>query len=223
MAPTLAVARASLTSLLAGPTSSEKAAGLTTAIPAGTHLLAVSIKDRTATVDLSKPFARGGGSLSMTARLAQVVYTVTQFPTVSDVRFRLDGRPVTVFGGEGVMLAHPVGRSTFEALAPAILVETPTPGMTVFSPVHLSGTADVFEAVFQARVVGPKGQVLAQTQVHASSGSGTRGGFDVRVAYSGTATGRGLVMVFDLSPRDGSRQHLVRVPVVFTKSPLPHS
>ncbi len=46
----------------------------------------------------------------MFARLAQVVYTLTEFDTVKDVRFMLDGEPVDVFSGEGILLEEPVGR-----------------------------------------------------------------------------------------------------------------
>ena len=37
----------------------------------------------------------------MQTRLAQVVYTLTQFPTVDGVVFSLDGEPIDVLGGEG--------------------------------------------------------------------------------------------------------------------------
>ena len=54
----------------------------------------------------------------MEARLGQVVYTLTQFPTVQKVRFELDGRPVNVFSSEGIVLDHPVGRSDYQDLSP---------------------------------------------------------------------------------------------------------
>ena len=104
VAPTKAVGRAAVEQLLAGPTADEQAAGLHTEIPAGTELLDLDIADGAATVDLSGEFVSGGGSLSMRARLAQVVYTLTQFPTVDGVAFRIDGKPTTTFGGEGVLI-----------------------------------------------------------------------------------------------------------------------
>jgi hypothetical protein len=67
------VAAAALMALLGGPTASERAAGVTSAVPAGTRLLAVSIKRGVATVDLTSDYQSGGGSLSMQLRLGQVV------------------------------------------------------------------------------------------------------------------------------------------------------
>jgi hypothetical protein len=115
-AATPRVATAAMQALLAGPNTDERAAGVTTAIPAGTRLIGISIKDRVATVDLTSEFQSGGGALAMQMRLAQVVYTLTQFPTVSAVRFSLDGAPVDVFSSEGIVLDHPVGRADYKDL-----------------------------------------------------------------------------------------------------------
>ncbi len=104
------VARLALTALLAGPTDTERAAGLRTAIPTGTRLRALSLAGGVLTVDLSSQYGTGGGSLSVMMRLAEVVYTATQFSTVKSVAFEMDGRPVTAFTGEGVVLDHPQGR-----------------------------------------------------------------------------------------------------------------
>ena len=126
-AATPRVATAALQALLAGPSAGERAAGVTSAIPEGTRLLGISIKDGVATVDLTSEFQSGGGSLSMQMRLAQVVYTVTQFPTVRAVRFSLDGAPVDVFSSEGIVLDHPVGRSDYEGLLRGATASTTAP------------------------------------------------------------------------------------------------
>jgi spore germination protein GerM len=116
-AATPRIATAALAALLAGPTRAERASGVATAIPGGTRPLGISIRDGIAKVDLTSEYQSGGGSLSMQVRLAQVVYTLTQFPTVKAVRFQLDGRPVDVFSGEGIVLDHPVGRSDYRDLS----------------------------------------------------------------------------------------------------------
>jgi spore germination protein GerM len=82
---TATVATAALKTLLAGPTAEETAAGLSTAIPAGSRLASLSIGGGLATVDLSSEFAGGSAGESMGQRAAEVVYTLTRFPTVDRV------------------------------------------------------------------------------------------------------------------------------------------
>ncbi len=101
--------------LLAGPSPTEAGAGLGTAIPEGTTLGGLVIEGGTATVDLSRSFESGGGTLGMTLRLAQVTCTLDQFDSVTGVRFALDGELITVFSGEGIILDRPVTCSSYGA------------------------------------------------------------------------------------------------------------
>ena len=89
---TPAVARGAVEALLDGPDSFETGIGMTSQIPPGTELLGLDIDSGVATVDLSTEFASGGGSLSMGLRVAQVVFTLTQFDTVDTVSILLEGR-----------------------------------------------------------------------------------------------------------------------------------
>lgn len=209
------VARAAMEALLEGPTGDEAETGLTTAIPEGTELLDIAIEDRVAIVDLSGDFESGGGTLSMRSRLAQVVYTLTQFPTVDGVQFRLDGVDTDTFGGEGVTIDTPTDRSDFEDVTPAIFVESPPQGATVSSPLRVTGTANTFEAVFQLNVVDNSGLILYDEPVMATSGTGTRGTFDVTVEFDLERAGAGSIIVFELSAQDGSQINVVEVPVTF--------
>ncbi len=215
---TQGVAAAAVQELVKGPTAAEKGLDgrLSSAVPSATRLLGISVKDGVALVDLSKEFASGGGSLSMSLRLAQMVYTLTQFPTIDSVNFALDGKRISVFGGEGIILDHPVGRKDYEELTPAILVEDPTLGDRVTSPLSLRGTANVFEAVFQVELLDGNGAVLAKTRVQASSGTGTRGRFAATLRFS-PATSEGRLVAFALSPKDGSRIDVVTIPVRFAR------
>jgi len=174
-------------------------------------LLGIAIGNGTATVDLSGAFESGGGSLSMLGRLAQVTYTLTQFPTVGSVVFHVDGKPVTAFGGEGIVLDHPATRATFESVTPAILVESPARGSVVSSPLRITGTADVFEAQFQAELTDATGAVIVTQPVHATAGTGTRGTFDATLTFA--STGKATLTVFDLSPKDGSRTDQIEIPL----------
>ncbi|MFH0915606.1 MAG: GerMN domain-containing protein [bacterium] len=211
------VGAAAMKALLEGPSAEERTAGMFSAIPDGTTFLGLSIKDGVATVDLSREYASGGGSLSMAMRLAEVVFTLTQFPTVDGVNFKLDGKPVDVFGGEGIILDHPVNRTDYEELSPAILVESPTLGDAVGSPLRVVGTANVFEAVFRINIVNWDGLIIADEVVTATSGTGTRGTFDVTIPFTVDRAGLGALIVFAQSPKDGSQIDVVEIPLQLEK------
>jgi len=209
---TPAVARAALTELLKGPTAGERADGLATAIPSGTALRDISLSDGVATVDVDGTFDDGGGSASMLGRVAQIVATLTRFPTIERVAFRIDGEPVQAVGGEGVVVDPPVGRRAIEEQTPQILVESPLPGDTVRSPIRLRGTANVFEATVSIDVRGANGKLLKRTFTTATSGTGTRGTFDTEVALP-NGTGPVTVVAYESSAEDGRPLHVVELPL----------
>lgn len=212
---TAAVAASAVEELLKGPLESEIGVGLTTSVPKDTLLLGVTIADKAATVDLSRGFESGGGTLSIAMRLAQVVYTLTQFPTVETVEFKLDGEPVELFSSEGLILDHPVGRDAYEELTPAILVESPCIGDTVASPMRVWGTANTFEASFVINIVDWDGRIVKEQNVMATSGTGTRGTFDVSVPFEWDLYPRGALIAFESSAKDGSPLHVVEIPLSF--------
>lgn len=211
---TPAIARAAMEELLAGPNATETGWGFGSEVPDGTRLLGLTIDGGTARVDLSGDFESGGGMLSVTMRLAQVVYTLTQFPTVERVVLMMDGEVVDVFTGEGLMLDEPRTRADFEYVLPAIFLESPTPGQAAGNPVRLTGTANTFEAAFMVRILGQDGSVIVEQPAMATSGTGTRGTFDVTVNYPLAAGGNGAVVVYEQSAEDGSDINIVEVPVV---------
>ncbi len=151
----------------------------------------------------------------MALRVAQVVYTLTQFPTVARVAFRLDGEPVDAIGGEGVVVSPPVDRSDFEAQTPAILVESVGPGDEVSSPLRVTGTANTFEATLNLRLVGGGGEVLYDDFATATSGTGTRGTFDVTIEFD--AEGPATLVAYEHSAEDGSEINVVAIPVVLRR------
>ncbi|MBW4445089.1 MAG: GerMN domain-containing protein [Plectolyngbya sp. WJT66-NPBG17] len=87
---------------------------LMTGIPNGTTLRSLKVKSDSVYIDLSKAFASGGGSLSMTGRLAQILYTATSLNPTAKVFLSVEGKPLTVLGGEGLIVDQPLTRSQFE-------------------------------------------------------------------------------------------------------------
>jgi germination protein M len=214
---TTAVAKAAMTALLAGPTKAE--AGdrtITTAIPDGTSLRGVAIKNGIATVDLSTEYDSGGGTASMRYRLAQVVYTLTQFSTVKSVVFQIEGQTVTVFGSEGIVLDGPSKRADWTDELPAMFVDRPAYGAAIGNPGPVSGNADVFEATFRLAVLDGSGKVLVDQGVMASCGTGCRGTFQATVSYTIAKAQWGTLRVYDPSAKDGSPQSVRDYPVWLT-------
>jgi Sporulation and spore germination/Immunoglobulin-like domain of bacterial spore germination len=208
------VGTAALEALLEGPDSFEEGYGLRTAIPDGTQLLGLSINDGIARVDLTSEFETGGGSASMQARLAQVVYTITQFPTVKGVVFSLDGEPIDVLGGEGIIIDHPLTRRDYADLLPAILVLRPALTEAVESPVLIRGSANVFEANVGIQVLDENGDVIAETFTTATCGTGCRGTFRIDVPFEVDHAQQGTIVLHDDDAAGtGAFPHEVRIPV----------
>ena len=209
------VGTAALEALLRGPTSLERDAGVGTQIPDGTELLGLIVDDGIATVDLTSEYESGGGTASMTMRLAQVVCTLDQFPTVKGVLFRLDGQPVDVLGGEGIVIDHPLRCRDYRDLLPAILVTSPTIGEEVSTPVTVTGSANVFEANVTVDVVDAAGRVVGTAFTTATCGTGCRGTFSVTVSYEIRDAQRGEIVVHDDDAAGtGHPPHEVHIPVV---------
>jgi germination protein M len=206
---TPAVGAAAMNALLAGPSADESSVtSITSAIPAGSRLLGLSIVNGIATVDLSSEFESGGGSASVLIRLGQVVYTLTRFPTIQSVLFQIEGRPVTVFSSEGIVLDGPVGRAAYDDLLPAIFVYRPAFGASIGNPARITGSANVFEATFLATLLDGSGATIAESQVMATCGTGCRGTFDVTVPYTVDEAGWGTLRVWDGSAKDGSPENV---------------
>lgn len=204
---TTAVARAAMNALLDGPNAKERGASpaVSSTIPSGTKLLGLSIKDGVATVDLSGEFESGGGSASQISRLGQIVFTLTQFPSVDSVALRIDGRPVTVFGSEGIVLDGPVGRfddselglSMFESVLPAIFVDGPAWGAALGNPGRVTGTANTYEAWFSLTLHDGSGRALNLWPGRATCGTGCRGTFDMTLSYALSEPQWGTLRVLD--------------------------
>lgn len=109
-------AKAALTELSRGPTAGEREKGLSSTVPSEVRTRRVDFGNGVLTVDLSDDFERGGGSAEMQGRLYQVFYTLTQPRDVEAVSLLIEGRPVRVFGGEGILVDSPWFRAEHERL-----------------------------------------------------------------------------------------------------------
>jgi len=90
--------------------------------------------------------------------------------------------------------------------------ESPLPGDSVASPIHVTGTANVFEATVSFEVRDHAGDVVMRGFTTATSGNGTRGTFETELAVPELA-GPATIVAFEASAEDGSPLHVVQVPV----------
>ena len=127
------------------------------------------------------------------AALAQIVYSLTSFPTVQSVNGKT--------------------RKDVEGFAPAILVEDPSPGESVRSPIHVTGTANTYEATFNYSLRDAAGKQLAHDYVTATSGNGERGTFAFDVPFSVDTAQNGTLRVFELSAENGAVVHEREIPL----------
>jgi hypothetical protein len=208
---TTGIGQAALDRMLTGPSAAEYAAGLRSRIPAGTTVRGVRISAGIATVDLSSSFESAASPSAMPLRIAQVVYTLTQFPTVTGVRFSINGQAKTLIGG--VPVQSPQTRAMYSGYLPAITVRSPVIGAQVGNPVTVSGTADVFEATVSVRILDSAGHEIARTFTTATCGTGCRGDYSVTIPYSVPRTQPGTIVVFESSARDGQPVNVQQIPV----------
>ena len=198
------ISATALSALVGGPDVAENAAGLSSAIPVGTKVLGLRISSGTATVDFNDAFSAPSSPGAELDRVAQVVYTLTQFPTVNHVAFEISGSTPATFASGAVSLTNAIGRNDVLAALPAILVETPAVGDSLHGAVRLSGLANVFEAQFNMQLVSADGKVLIDQPVHATAGSGTWGTFDVTFPFTAAAAPTSTLRIYDASMKDGS-------------------
>jgi spore germination protein GerM len=211
---TAGVGTRALEMLLGGPTNAEDAAQVGTSINPGTRLLGLSIDDGVATVDLDEAFRAEETPAIAVGSLSQIVYTLTQFDSIQEVLFQVDGAPLTNFGG--YELDGPQGRADFADQLPWILVESPRIGQRVSSPVTISGSANVFEAVVSISVLDEERRTLASTFTMATCGTGCRGTYSTDVRYDVGTTQPGTIRVYEVSAMDGSQINVVDIPVTLT-------
>jgi spore germination protein GerM len=110
-ASTPAQLTATLEQLLSQP---PQTGDLASTIPANTRLLDVAIHDDGIHVNLSGEFTSGGGSAAMVGRLGQILSTATTLDPSAPVWIAVDGEPLTVLGGEGILVNQPMTRAEFD-------------------------------------------------------------------------------------------------------------
>ena len=103
----------SLKTMLTGPSADEVNRGILNIIPKNTRVLSAAIRGSTAYINFSEDFLFNTfGVEGYVAQLRQIVWTVTEFPTVNDVQILIEGRRQDYLG-EGIYIGSPINRQSF--------------------------------------------------------------------------------------------------------------
>ena len=125
----------------------------------------------------------------------------TRVPELVPIRHaRMAASPFAFYRGAAAVMARD-------------LATTPQTGMRVSSPVTIAGSADVFEATVNIRVLDANGEVIAESFAMATCGTGCRGDFSTQVDVPIDAEQPGTIQVFEYSAKDGSMINMVEIPV----------
>lgn len=89
-------------------------ADMTSAIPTETKLNKLTVQTDGVHIDLNQAFTTGGGSASMQGRLGQVIYTASSLNPQEKVWLSIEGEPLEVLGGEGLLVSQPMTRQEFD-------------------------------------------------------------------------------------------------------------
>ena len=192
--PSLGVARIALTILV---TEQPEDPGLINLVPDGTSLLGVDLDGTTLTVDLDLPDRINLGADFEAAMYQQIVHTGAQFATVEAVRVLDNGE--TPASGH-LDLSEPLEPDEF-ALAP-IIITSPEEGEQVDSgEITVTGTANVFEANVELRLVNPSEEVVEETFTTATCGTGCRGEWEH--TFTVDEPGRWTIVAIEPDMSDG--------------------
>jgi hypothetical protein len=99
--------------LLQGPSVDERNRGLITLIPPGAKFLSAQVRGSTAYLSFSEEFQFNTyGVEGYIGQLRQIIWTVTEFPNITDVQILIEGRRIDYLG-ERIAIGSPLGRDSF--------------------------------------------------------------------------------------------------------------
>jgi germination protein M len=107
---TKSILESTMRELIKGPTPLEKKRGYLTAVPRDLRLNGIRLKNRTVELDFSSAIERDATGSILLNRIDQIVYTATQFPGVTGVIIKINGKKRETLGADGLSIGGPLQR-----------------------------------------------------------------------------------------------------------------
>ncbi|HOK80313.1 MAG TPA: GerMN domain-containing protein [bacterium] len=106
--------KSAITELISGPDSDQLASGYVSCVPSDAMILGVKVENDLIYLDFDENIESGGGISEIRGRLAQIVFTATQFNPDAGVRILIKGKEIKSFSGEGITdVEKPMYRKDF--------------------------------------------------------------------------------------------------------------
>ena len=207
-----AVARAAVEELVHGTAQDPDHS---TPFPRAATINAVSISSGVATVDWSAEVLNASVGAEQEERgIQSLVYTLTEFPTITGVRFTVEGkasgsasngRRIEDWWGHVGLGGQPFKRAAAPGLLEPVTLWTPVEGDRSTGAITLRGDATVFEATVSIRLVDATGRTIAEAFTTAGEGAPGRGAFESTLTFAPPATPQTWnVIAYEASAEDGS-------------------
>ncbi len=209
---TSALAKAALDELLTGEAQD---ADHTVPFAETAAVNSVVINDEVATVDWNADVLKSsGGGVVENLAIQSIVYTLTEFPTITKVRFTVEGKAsgpasngmqIEDFWGHAGLAGQPWDRDPAIDVLEPITVWTPLEGATSSGTLTVTGLASTFEANVAIILRDAKGKIVVQTSTTAADAAPARAPYSKTISFNPpTSTEQWTLQVIEHSPMDGS-------------------
>ncbi|KUK64441.1 MAG: Spore germination protein-like Gmad2 [Desulfotomaculum sp. 46_80] len=220
VAYTRRVARAALEELINGQPFTENAF---TVLPRETRIRGISINNGLASVDFSSEVLKaepesGVGALGIQG----IVNTLTEFPTIEQVAFKVDGtldQQAREWWGNGSLSETPYKRDLSNVLEPAVWITMPVKEELVDIPMKVAGYTRIVDAPINLRIVTGSGVKLAEGCARASADNPGRGEFSTYLKFQRPSVDSGYLEVFHCGSEKKCKElNKVRIPIKFNQT-----
>ncbi len=205
---TKAVAKAVLEELLKNDAKTE---GAFVSFREDQKILGVDIENGVATVNLSPEYLlQDQSGNAETYSILAMVNTLTEFPSIEEVKFLVNGEKSQVGGLAGIKVPEKLVRDLSLVLEPEIWINTPEDGAVLSgNKVRIEGSAMVFEKTLHYKLEDKDGNVLVEDFLTMSEKLSVRDVFDFEIEIPETTAKEFKLSLYGLSGKDGSPTGLV--------------
>ena len=202
------VAKAALEELLKNDAQTE---GAFVSFREDQKILGIDIDNGVAAVSLSHEYLLSDQSGNAeTYSILAMVNTLTEFPSIEEVKFLVDGEEKEVGGLAGERVPEKLVRNLDIVLEPEIWINTPEDGAVLSgNKVRVEGSAMVFEKTLHYKLEDKDGNVLVEDFLTMSEKLSVRDVFDFEIEIPETTAKEFKLSLYGLSGKDGSPTGLV--------------